>query len=157
MSWYKQVFTGEAPPKNEPPIMKNLPRVIEDPNLKVDEEKLAELQNQDDLKFIFSNKFFYAGIPSDIDQRINFLNNKQPRELNPANLPSVVSGWNPVINTAQYWNTGIKGFLYDAIQFINPMNWLPQQQMSVKRGGAKTQKKRSPHNLKKSQRKRYSE
>ena len=154
MSWYKQVFTGEAPSKDGPPIMRGLPRIADQP---FDEEALASLQSKSELNYIFSNKFDMKGIPlTDVNALTDFLNNKQLRENNPANLPGEVSGWNPAINIVKGVNNTVANFLISAYSYIDPIKWFYLKKKSVN-GGGKTQKRAAAINHKKSQKKHYSE
>ena len=150
MSWYKQVFTGETPSKQGPPIMRGLPRIIDKP---FDEDALADQQSRSELNFIFSNKFTMSGIPTNTQEATNFLNNKQSREDNPLQLPfDNFNAWNPTINATKSIHNSIVGFIKDSYQY--PIAWFTQKIKSVS-GGGKTQK-RTQRNAKKSQRKNYS-
>jgi hypothetical protein len=152
MSWYKQVFTGETPSKQGPPIMRGLPRIIDKP---FDEDELAKQQSRSELNFIFSNKFTMSGIPTNTEEATNFLNNKQSREDNPLQLPvDNFTAWNPAINVTKNIHNSIVEFIKYSYSYVDPIAWFTQKRKSVF-GGGKTQK-RTQRNARKSQRKNYS-
>jgi hypothetical protein len=105
MSWYKQVFTGETPSKQGPPIMRGLPRIIDKP---FDEDELAKQQSRSELNFIFSNKFTMSGIPTNTQEAINVTKNIH----------------NSIVEFIKY-----------SYSYVDPIAWFTQKKSSVYGGG----------------------
>jgi hypothetical protein len=85
-NWYNQVFE-KAPEIGAPLRLNELPTVI-DPG-DIDENLEAVMKNK--LDSVFSNKYNFRQLPTNPDERKNFLNNAKPRELNPAGIPTKVN------------------------------------------------------------------
>jgi hypothetical protein len=153
-NWYNQVFE-KAPEKGAPPRMYELPHVFDPEN---EDEEIEELLKTNKLDYVFSNNYNFRQLPTDNEQRKNFLNNAKPREQNPAGIPTTThhAAYQKVHAAEQGATSAIylaKDWLFGENSWINPMTYLKPQQ--AVRGG-NSQKKKQRYNQRKTQRKNYS-
>ncbi len=154
-NWYNQVFE-KAPEKGAPPRMYELPHVFDPQN---EDEEIEKILETNKLDYVFSNNYNFRQLPTDNDQRRNFLNNAKSRNQNPLGLPMTIqSAALQAAFAAEKFGIDklydVTNWFFGENSYIRKPIKLFQQQQAV-RGGS-SQKKRQRYNQRKTQRKNYS-
>jgi hypothetical protein len=157
MSWYNNVFTDKVPEKGDPIKFEDLPRIPKDDD-QDDEESVAKKTS--DFDFVFSQKFVFSQMPTKEGDVINFLNNSNTREQNPANLQktgfSTLTGVKTTVSNAV---SSVGRALGNGASFVSKWTGLTSLYNAyygtsvVRGGGASRTQKRNKRNSKKTHRK----